>query len=70
MIHHLSLGTNDLKRAKAFYDPVMTVLGLRLLSRDDKSLDHGIGMVVFSLSKHRRRKARFSRKRCARRFHG
>jgi catechol 2,3-dioxygenase-like lactoylglutathione lyase family enzyme len=49
MIHHLSLGTNDLKRAKAFYDPVMTVLGLRLLSRDDKSLDYGVGMVQFSL---------------------
>lgn len=49
MIHHLSVGTNDLKRAKAFYDPVMTVLGLRLLSRDDKSLDYGVGMVQFSL---------------------
>ncbi len=49
MIHHVSLGTNDLKRAKAFYDPVMKVLGLRLLSRDDKSLDYGVGMVQFSL---------------------
>lgn len=27
----------------------MTVPGLRLLSRDDKSLDYGVGMVVFSL---------------------
>jgi catechol 2,3-dioxygenase-like lactoylglutathione lyase family enzyme len=49
MIHHLSLGTNDLKRAKTFYDPVITVLGLRLLSRDNKSLDYGVGMVQFSL---------------------
>lgn len=49
MIHHLSLGTSDLKRAKAFYDPVMKVLGLRLLSRDDKSLDYGTGMVQFSI---------------------
>ena len=36
MIHHLSLGTNDLKQAKAFYDAVFAVLGLRLLSQDDK----------------------------------
>jgi catechol 2,3-dioxygenase-like lactoylglutathione lyase family enzyme len=49
MIHHLSLGINDLKRAKAFYDPLMKVLGLRLLSQDGKSLDYGTGMVQFSL---------------------
>ena len=49
MIHHVSLGTNDLGRAKAFYDAVFALLGLRLLSHDDKSLDYGVGEVLFSL---------------------
>jgi catechol 2,3-dioxygenase-like lactoylglutathione lyase family enzyme len=49
MIHHLSLGTNDLKSARVFYDAVFAVLGLRLLKEDDKSLDYGIGSVLFSL---------------------
>lgn len=49
MIHHLSLGTNDLGRAKVFYDAVFAVLSLRLLSRDDKSLDYGVGTIFFSL---------------------
>jgi catechol 2,3-dioxygenase-like lactoylglutathione lyase family enzyme len=49
MIHHVSLGTNDLRRARAFYDPVLALLGLRLLRQDDKSLDYGVGAVLFSL---------------------
>ena len=49
MIHHLSLGTNDLEKARVFYDPVLGLLGLRLLKEDDKSLDYGVGMVLFSL---------------------
>jgi catechol 2,3-dioxygenase-like lactoylglutathione lyase family enzyme len=49
MIHHVSLGTNDISRARAFYDPVLVVLGLRLLKEDDKSLKYGIGAVLFSL---------------------
>jgi catechol 2,3-dioxygenase-like lactoylglutathione lyase family enzyme len=49
MIHHLSLGTNDLERARAFYNPVFAVLTLRLLREDDKSLDYGIGAVLISL---------------------
>lgn len=49
MIHHISLGTNDVGRAKVFYDAVFAVLGLRLLSQDDKSLDYGVGTIFFSL---------------------
>ena len=49
MIHHLSLGTNDLKKARAFYNPVLAVLGLRLLKEDDTSLDYGVGAVLISL---------------------
>ncbi|MDH3472210.1 MAG: VOC family protein [Rhodospirillales bacterium] len=36
MISHLSLGTNDLERAAAFYDAVLPTLGYkRVLTRDD-----------------------------------
>jgi catechol 2,3-dioxygenase-like lactoylglutathione lyase family enzyme len=49
MIHHVSLGTNDVKRARAFYDRILSVLGLRLLKADEKSLDYGVSTTVFSL---------------------
>ena len=49
MIHHVSLGTNDVKRARSFYDRVLGVLGLRLLKEDEKSLDYGVGAIMFSL---------------------
>jgi len=49
MIHHVSVGTNDLARSKAFYDPVLAVIGLRPLIVDDQSVDYGIGEILFSL---------------------
>jgi catechol 2,3-dioxygenase-like lactoylglutathione lyase family enzyme len=49
MIHHVSLGTNDIARSRAFYDPVMQVLGLRVLSADGQSADYGVGSFMFSL---------------------
>jgi len=49
MIHHVSLGTNDLPRALAFYDPVLSVIGLRLLKSDGKSADFGVSSFLFSL---------------------
>jgi len=49
MIHHVSLGTNDLGRARAFYDRVLGVLGLRLLKEDGESLDCGVATIMFSL---------------------
>lgn len=51
MIHHLSLGTNDSRRARAFYDPVLAVLGLKLLADRDGSLDYGVNRFLFSLEK-------------------
>jgi len=51
MIHHLSLGTNDAARARRFYDPVMAVLGLKLLADKDGSLDYGVNRFLFSLEK-------------------
>jgi hypothetical protein len=47
MIHHVSVGTNDL--ARALYDPVLTLLGYRLLSEDEVSIDYGIAHIVFSV---------------------
>jgi catechol 2,3-dioxygenase-like lactoylglutathione lyase family enzyme len=49
MIHHVSLGTNDVARSRAFYDPILALLGLRLIKADDTSADYGTGDVMFSL---------------------
>ena len=49
MIHHVSLGTNDVARSRAFYDAVLSVLGLRLLKASDGSADYGVSTVLFSL---------------------
>jgi catechol 2,3-dioxygenase-like lactoylglutathione lyase family enzyme len=51
MIHHLSLGTNDAERARAFYDPVLAVVGIRRMKMRDGSVDYGIGALLFSLEK-------------------
>jgi catechol 2,3-dioxygenase-like lactoylglutathione lyase family enzyme len=49
MIHHVSVGTNDIKRARAFYDPLMSLIGFRLLKLSERSLHYGASDVVFSL---------------------
>lgn len=51
MIHHVSLGTNDLDRARAFYDPLMAHLGLRPIKRSERIVGYGLTEVVFSLEK-------------------
>lgn len=51
MIHHVSLGTSDVVRARAFYDPVLTLLGLRVLKANDHSAHYGVGDVMFSLER-------------------
>jgi catechol 2,3-dioxygenase-like lactoylglutathione lyase family enzyme len=51
MLHHVSLGTNDLDRARAFYDPVMRELGLRRTLDVDEAVGYGAGITVFSLNK-------------------
>jgi len=40
-ISHLSVGVNDLARSKAFYDPLMQILGLRVRQADEESIDYG-----------------------------
>ncbi|MEW6257897.1 MAG: VOC family protein [Pseudomonadota bacterium] len=51
MLHHLSLGSNDLDRSQVFYDAVLGVLGLRLLNADAQSLDYGAATWFFSLER-------------------
>lgn len=49
MIHHVSVGTNDVRRARAFYDPLMTLIGFRVLKSSDRSVHYGASDIVFSL---------------------
>lgn len=49
MIHHVSFGTDDIGRARAFYDAVFSVLGLRLIKQDEKGAHYGTGDILFSL---------------------
>lgn len=50
MLHHVSIGTSDLKRARAFYDPVMDELGLRRTFDAEDAVGYGAGITVFSLN--------------------
>ena len=49
MIHHVSVGASDVERARAFYDPLMELVGLRLTFEDDRSFGYGAGDTVFSV---------------------
>ena len=49
MIHHVSVGTNDMKRARAFYEPLMSLIGFRILKSSDKAVHFGSSDIVFSL---------------------
>jgi catechol 2,3-dioxygenase-like lactoylglutathione lyase family enzyme len=49
MIHHLSVGTNDLERARRFYDPLMKLLGFHHMTTGEDSLDYGVGRIIFSV---------------------
>jgi catechol 2,3-dioxygenase-like lactoylglutathione lyase family enzyme len=49
MIHHVSVGTNDIMRARAFYEPLMALIGFRLLKASDKAVHFGSSDIVFSL---------------------
>lgn len=51
MIHHVSLGTNDVDRARRFYDPIMELLGMRRIRADEWGIHYGTGEILFSLLK-------------------
>jgi hypothetical protein len=48
MIHHASLGTNDLARGRAFYAPVLATFGIRLINMDAQELVYGT--IVYLLN--------------------
>jgi catechol 2,3-dioxygenase-like lactoylglutathione lyase family enzyme len=48
-ISHVSVGVRDVRKAQAFYDPLMALLGLSIRHADEESVDYGIGRVLFSL---------------------
>lgn len=49
MIHHVSVGTNDVGRARAFYDAVLPVVGLAPMKAAETALDYGSGSLIFSV---------------------
>ena len=42
MIHYVTLGTNDLTRARAFYGPVLATLGITPLTDGDSETGYGL----------------------------
>lgn len=48
-LSHVSIGVNDVERAKAFYDPIMRIIGLHVRQADAESVDYGNDRLVFSL---------------------
>lgn len=49
MIDHISVGTNDLGKARTFYDAVLAELGIRLLRSSNRSADYGVSSILFSI---------------------
>lgn len=49
MLHHVSLGTADVARARTFYDPLMALIGFRLIKQSDKAIHYGASDIAFSL---------------------
>ena len=49
MIHHVSLGADDIARAQQFYDPLMRLVGFRRIKLDSWGVHYGTGDILFSL---------------------
>ncbi|MBP2302468.1 VOC family protein [Azospirillum picis] len=49
MIHHVSLGTNDVERARRFYDAVLPVVGMMPMTSTGEGLAYGSGTFHFSV---------------------
>ena len=49
MIHHVSVGTNDLARSKRFYDGLLPTVGMMLMAEDERGLGYGGGTMLFSV---------------------
>ncbi len=51
MFSHLMIGTNDLERAKAFYDPLLATLGIPAATVDGHRIFYVTKTGVFSVTK-------------------
>jgi catechol 2,3-dioxygenase-like lactoylglutathione lyase family enzyme len=49
MIHHVSIGTNDVELSKLFYDAVLPIVGIHLMAADEGGLGYGSGTFHFSV---------------------
>jgi catechol 2,3-dioxygenase-like lactoylglutathione lyase family enzyme len=49
VIHHVSVGTNDVERSKHFYDAVLPIVGILPMAEDDGGLGYGSGTFHFSV---------------------
>ncbi len=49
MIHHVSVGTNDVERSKLFYDAVLPIVGIQRTAEDEGGLGYGSGTFHFSV---------------------
>jgi len=49
MIHHVSVGTNHVARAKRFYDAVLPIVGITPLAEDEGGLGYACGTFHFSV---------------------
>lgn len=49
MIHHVSVGSNDIARARRFYDAVLPILGMLPMRQSETALDYGSGQFLFSV---------------------
>jgi catechol 2,3-dioxygenase-like lactoylglutathione lyase family enzyme len=49
MIHHVSVGSNDIARAQRFYDAVLPIVGVLPMKATAKGLDYGSGQFQFSV---------------------
>ncbi|MGO8081190.1 VOC family protein [Rhizobium leguminosarum] len=49
MIHHVSVGTNDVARSKRFYDAVLPIVGIVPMAEDEGGLGYGCGKFHFSV---------------------
>ncbi|WP_246827664.1 VOC family protein [Rhizobium croatiense] len=49
VIHHVSVGTNDVARSKRFYDAVLPIVGILPLAEDEGGLGYGSGTFHFSV---------------------
>ncbi|MGR9167974.1 VOC family protein [Rhizobium leguminosarum] len=49
MIHHVSVGTNDVARSKRFYDALLPIVGIVPIAEDESGLGYGCGTFHFSV---------------------